>query len=119
MSPYINDRDKIIIPEATRVNNQHTYLLLLLSNPRKYSLTIAGRKIQLRLLVLGVIVILGASIPLAVTLTKKGGDLTHAPNIAPSVLIFPMLSPSVSNSPTSTLQDELVDVISNYSGGNI
>ena len=93
---------------------------------------------------LGVIVILGASIALSVALTKtksgadpnsgEGNDIPeYAPSSTPSVSLLPSMDPSTepsnnpsidpstepSTSPSTVLQAELVNIISEYSGGNI
>ncbi|KAL7534805.1 hypothetical protein ACHAXR_006087 [Thalassiosira sp. AJA248-18] len=125
MSPYINDSDEICIPEATAVNSDDIPSATLI-RPDKYSLTIAGHKIQLRFLALGVLSMLGVAIALAVILTKNGvvdpGDIpAYVPSSAPSVSLFPSSNPSVepTASPTSILHAELVGIISEYTGGNI
>jgi len=129
MSPYINDNDEIIIPEATAVNPEDIPSATVV-RPEKYSLTIAGRKLQFRFLALGAIIILGATTILAVTLTKKrmdpgpdsaymDGILAYSPSGTPSHSPFPTSDPSTvpSNSPSSAIQAELVGIISEYSGG--
>ena len=122
-SPYVNERDEVCIPEATLVTSQREMRnedipAATVVRPEKYSLTIAGRKIPLYLLVLGVIVVLIAVIALAVTLS--GGE-DNTPSSAPSISLFPTSVPSMqpSTSPTSVLQANLMNIISEYSGGNV
>mmetsp|Transcript_25138 Transcript_25138/g.52562 ORF Transcript_25138/g.52562 Transcript_25138/m.52562 type:complete len:1211 (-) Transcript_25138:78-3710(-) len=127
MSPYINDNDEIIIPEAIAVNPEDIPSATVV-RPAKYSLTIAGRKFQFRFLALGAIIILGATTILSVTLTKRRMDpgpdsaymdeiLAYSPSSTPSSSPFPTSDPSTipSNSPSSALQAELVDIILEYS----
>ena len=93
--------------------------------PEKYSLTIAGRKIKLQYLILGILLILGVVIALAVVLTKNppppapGGILgtTASPTVSSSPSVIPSVEPS--STPTSVLYAQLVDIISEQSGSTI
>ena len=115
-SPYINESDEICIPTATAVDNDKIPAAEVI-HPDKYSLTIAGRKIHLRFLALGALIVLGAIVAMAVTLSKK---TVVQPSSAPSVSMVPSLTPSSEPSinPTSTLQAELVDIISGHPEGS-
>ncbi|KAL9189705.1 hypothetical protein ACHAXT_009380 [Thalassiosira profunda] len=116
-SPYLNEEDEICIPEATAVTPDEEIPVGTVVRPEKNSLTIAGRKFQLRFVILAVIAVLALAIVLAVTLTRKNRD--DAPTSAPSVSLFPSSEPSMQPSlgPTTILQAELMGTISNYSGG--
>lgn len=122
-SPYVNERDEICIPEATLVTSERRdsgnedIPAATVVRPEKYSLTIAGRRIKLHFVVLGVIVILVVVVALAVTLS--GGEDNTPSGGGDALDLAPSSAPSVSFLPTSTLQAELMDIILEHSGGNV
>lgn len=116
----------IHIPEATLVppEEERDIPEATVVRPEKYSVTIAGRRIPLYLVVLFICLILVMVIALAVTLSDGGGGvqvIAGAPSVSPTVSFFPTMTPSAqpSTGPTSALQAQIVDAISNYSGGSL
>ena len=124
--PYINQRDEICVPEATAVPDDDIPSATVV-RPEKYSLTIAGYKCQLRFLVLGTLLLLAVVIALTTALSRKSviepESFQPAPvySSTPTTSMIPTSAPSTEPSitPTSTLQANLLDIIYDFSGGNI
>lgn len=80
--------------------------------PEKCAVTIAGYKVPCYLLVLGVLLIVGVSIILALTLPKNDDKRVVYATNAPSDLSIPTFAPSISMLPTSSVREDIVSTSS-------